>query len=107
MYASLPQNQKDSSQEPGEEVPRYSNLTLTISDFLHDWCRGLPVVVTNVLLQGRWDPQHFIDHYGSYPVTIINCETGETDNVKVEEYFQRYLHPAEYTGVWKLKVFLF
>jgi hypothetical protein len=101
MYASLPQNQNDGSQEPGGEVPQYSNLTLTISDFLH---RGLPVVVTNVLLQGRWDPQHFIDHYGSHPVTIINCETGETDNVRVEEYFRCYLHPDEYTGIWKVKV---
>jgi hypothetical protein len=77
---------------------------LKISDFLHDWSRGLPVVIANVLLQGTWDPQYFIDAFGEEGATIVNCETGQTKKIYVKEYFGWFLNPDERTGIWKLKV---
>jgi hypothetical protein len=78
--------------------------TLKNSDFLHDWSRGLPVVIANMLLQGTWDPQYFIDAFGEEGATIVNCETGQTKKVCVKEYFGWFLNPDERTGIWKLKV---
>jgi hypothetical protein len=104
LGSSLSQSQEDCQPDLPSEVPRHSNQGLNISDFMHDWSRGLPVVITDVLLQGTWDPQYFIDAYGEVGATIVNCETGETRKVKVREYFERFLNPGEFTGIWKLKV---
>jgi hypothetical protein len=87
-----------------EEVSRHSSQNLKISDFLHDWSRGLPVVITNVLLQGTWDPQYFINVFGDEEATIVNCETGQTKKVKVKVYFGWFLNSDKDTGIWKLKV---
>jgi hypothetical protein len=85
------------------EVPRHSNQNLKVSDFLHEWSRGIPVVITNVLLQGTWGPQYFIDAFGEEVATIVNCETGQTKKVKVKEYFGWFLNSGMHTGIWKLK----
>ena len=57
-----------------------------------------------MLIQGRWDPQYFIDVFGDRSATVINCETGATGKIKVRAYFQGFLNPEERTGIWKLKV---
>ena len=62
------------------------------------------MVVTDVLLQGMWDPQYFINVFGEEGATIVNCETGQTKKVKVKDYFGWFLKPDERTGIWKLKV---
>jgi hypothetical protein len=94
--------------DPAPEVHRYRHQTLKISDFMHEWSKGLPLVITDVLIQGRWDPQYFIDNYGSKGVTLVNCETGETRPSKVRKFFNLFLRPEERTGIWagiwKLKV---
>ena len=74
------------------------------SAFLHALGQGIPTVVTNVPMQGRWDPKYFIDAYGKLPVTLVNCETGETKPAKVADFFNGFLHPEERIGIWKLKV---
>jgi hypothetical protein len=93
------------------EVPQYSRQILKISDFMHEWSKGLPLVITDVLMQGRWDPQYFIDNYGNKVVTLVNCETGETRQSKVGKFFNLFLHPEErigiWAGIWKLKVMCF
>jgi hypothetical protein len=94
------QNQPDASCD----VPRYSNQSLKVSDFVHDWSQGLPVVISEILFQGTWDPRYFIDAFGEETATIVNCVTGETKKVRVQEYFCGFLNPAERTGIWKLKV---
>jgi len=85
---------------------------LKISDFLHEWSKGLPLVITDLMIQGSWDPQYFIDHFGWMPVTVVNCETGDTKPSTVKKFFSLFLHPEDRTGpwagIWKLKVtFLF
>jgi hypothetical protein len=78
---------------------------------MHEWSKGLPLVITDVLMQGRWDPQYFIDNYGNKVVTLVNCETGETRQSKVGKFFNLFLHPEErigiWAGIWKLKVMCF
>lgn len=81
---------------------------LNISDFLHEWSKGLPLVITDLMIQGSWDPQYFIDHFGWMPVTVVNCETGDTKSSTVTKFFSLFLHPEDRTGswagIWKLKV---
>ena len=98
------QSQEHCQADAPSEVPRHSNRNLKISDFLHDWSRGLPVVIADVLWQGTWDPEYFIGAFGEEEVTIVNCETGEATKVNVKEYFGWFLNPDECTGIWKLKV---
>ena len=62
------------------------------------------MVIIDMLLQGTWDPQYFIDAYGKVGATIVNCEMGKMRKVKVQEYFERFLNPGEFTSIWKLKV---
>lgn len=62
------------------------------------------MVITNVLLQGTWDPQYFINVFGDEEATIVNCETGQTKKVKVKVYFGWFLNSDKDTGIWKLKV---
>src|ERR1700683_4458700 len=111
MCTSLPQNRTifPAESDLNPQVSRYSNQTLKISDFLDQWSKGLPLVVTDVLLQGRWDPQYFIDQFGERKVTLINCETGqERHGYKVKDFFNLFLNPDARTGfwagTWKLKV---
>jgi len=85
-------------------VPRYNNKSLKVSDFLHDWSRGLPVVVVEVLIQGLWDPSYFINTFDDEGVTLINCETDQTKKSTVKEYFETFLNPTGESGIWKLKV---
>ena len=73
------------------------------SAFLRALSHGVPAVVTDVPMQGRWDPQYFIDEYGKLPVTLVNCETGETKPAKVADFFNGFVNPRGRTGVWKLK----
>ena len=86
------------------DVPRYCKQDMNMSAFLNELAQGIPAVVTHVPIQGRWDPQYFIDTYGQQPVTLENCVTGETKPVLVADFFNDFLRPNERTGVWKLKV---
>jgi hypothetical protein len=85
------------------ELPRYSR-SLKISDFLQDWSKGLPVVITDLLIQGSWNPQYFIDAYGDLKADVVNCETGFIKKMFVRDYFQSFLDPSARVGIWKLKV---
>jgi hypothetical protein len=62
------------------------------------------VVVSEVLIQGSWDPSYFINTFDDEGVTLINCETGETKKSTVKEYFETFLNPTGESGIWKLKV---
>jgi hypothetical protein len=61
-------------------------------------------VITNVLLQGTWVPQYFINVFGEKEATIVNCETGQTKKVEVSKYFGWFLNPNKRISIWKLKV---
>jgi hypothetical protein len=85
------------------EVPHYSNCDLNVATFLHNWAKGLPAVVSHIQLQGKWDPQYFVDNYGKEKVTLINCETQATRPATVAEFFNDFIKPGERAGIWKLK----
>jgi hypothetical protein len=86
------------------DVPQFCYQDDDHLAFLRALGHSVPVVVTDVPVQGRWDPQYFIDEYGKLPVTLVNCETGETKPAKVADFFRGFLNPGERTGIWKLKV---
>jgi len=108
IRSSLPQSHAEPHSDMDPEVHRYCHQTLKISNFLHKWSKGLPLVVTNVLMQGHWDPQYFINNFGTKSCTLVNCETGKTRQAKVKKFFELLLHPELRTGIWagtwKLKV---
>jgi hypothetical protein len=62
------------------------------------------MVVSEVLIQGLWDPSYFINKFDDKGFTLINCETGETKKSTVKEYFETFLNPTGESGIWKLKV---
>lgn len=62
------------------------------------------MVIADVLIQGNWDPEYFIGAFGEDWATVVNCETGKTEKMRVREYFERFLNSEGRTGIWKLKV---
>ena len=69
-----------------------------------NWSRGLPVVIADMLIQGNWDPEYFINTFDEDWATVVNCETGKTEKMRVREYFERFLNSDGRKGIWKLKV---
>jgi len=60
-------------------------------------------VVTGVKQQGVWNPQYFIKAYGSTPVKLENCETGEVKDSTVGEFFLTFSHPIRYPTYGRLR----
>lgn len=72
--------------------------------FYHRWSRGAPVVLTQVTLQGTWDPTYFIKYHGGKSVTVINCKTQATKTISVADFMGMFGKPVANGEVWKLKV---
>ncbi|HEV7737795.1 MAG TPA: hypothetical protein VGO47_10555, partial [Chlamydiales bacterium] len=71
------------------------------------WARGQPLVVTELLQNFtiRWDPKHFIDHYGEEHCLILECHTNENKNIDVGRFFGQFGKQHERGDkCWKLKV---
>lgn len=43
-------------------------------------------MVTDVEIQGNWDPKNFKEQYGHYPASVNNCRTGGKLNMRVGEF---------------------
>ena len=89
------------------DTPRFrQNLSpVELADHLS---RGIPVVVTDIEIQGTYDPQYFRDRYRTKGVTLENCETGQQRRSTVEKFFETFGKPWLRTEgeIWKLKVHL-
>ena len=73
-------------------------------DFMERWSEGYPLVLRGSEIQGNWGPDYWISRFGDQPVTLENCETGETIPSTVAEFLGTYGTEAFRAGIWKLKV---
>ncbi|KIM89597.1 hypothetical protein PILCRDRAFT_60651, partial [Piloderma croceum F 1598] len=72
--------------------------------FLRHWSEGIPIVVTDLKMQGNWGPEYFIEQYGTTEVTLEDCETEVVWPSKVVDFFQTFLEVGKWTRITKLKV---
>jgi hypothetical protein len=91
--------------KPLAEAPRLSR-DAPFSEFQKYWSQGIPVVVTGVHtnLQGDWGPQYFIERYGTQRVTLVDCETDNTQQTTVSHFFQNFHCAGDRRQILKLKV---
>jgi hypothetical protein len=87
-----------------QDTPRFRHQDFTPTEFRRYWSQGIPVVVTGVVFQRTYGPEYFIESFGEKTVTLIECDTGRTRQVKVAEFFCHFGRPDGRTGIWKLKV---
>jgi hypothetical protein len=90
-----------------QEAPRFRHQDLKLPEFQHYWSHGIPVVITDVKMQGKWDPEYFVQAYGTDMVTLVECETQKTMQCSVAYFFKRFGKAHDGTGIWKLKVCTF
>jgi hypothetical protein len=86
-----------------QEAPRIRHRQLTSTEFHAHWSRGIPVIVTNVVLQGKWGPQYFVREHGETKITLVDCETEQTRNSTVAEFFGSFGQSEGRTKIEKCK----
>jgi hypothetical protein len=88
----LPSNPRQPSSESTQtrEVPTFRQGHVTFSEFQRHWSQGIPVVITNVRMQGEWTPEYFIARYGGKDVTVVDCETEATFPSTVADFFLQF-----------------
>jgi hypothetical protein len=96
---SVPNTETNVPSNPGQhfsestqtrEVPTFRQGHITFAEFQRHWSQGIPVVITNVRMQGEWTPEYFIARYGSKDVTIVDCETEATLPGIVADFFLQF-----------------
>ena len=79
----------------------------TDKEFHDFWQHGVPIVVTNVQMQGRWMHADFIEDYGSRKVSVLDCTDGadlKTRRCTMAEFFSILSTPGSPQGRYKMKV---
>jgi hypothetical protein len=108
--ASVPNTETNVPSNPGQpfsestqmrEVPTFRQGHVTFAEFQRHWSQGVPVVITNVRMQGEWTPEYFIARYGSKDVTIVDCETEGTISGIVADFFLQF---GQRDRILKIKV---
>lgn len=68
--------------------------------------QGVPFVVNNIEIRGKYDPDYFINKYHGHHCRVHYVNTGKVENATVEQFFRTFgnLHPPEARA--KLKVCL-
>jgi hypothetical protein len=86
------------------ELPRLRSDQL--SEFESHWSAGIPVVITDVKLQGNWTPESFRDsESGNLNAKMIDSREMRPKPVKVRRFFEIFLDREGRNGaVVKLKV---
>lgn len=89
---------------------------LTLDVFQHYWKQGKPVQVRNAMMsnnQRAWSPKNFIRKYGEQVAEVIDCNTGERQDMQVETFFRGFDNPVQRPGydpltktwpIYKIKV---
>jgi hypothetical protein len=86
------------------ELPRLRSDQ--VSEFESYWSAGIPVVITDVKLQGNWTPESFRDsESGNLNAKMIDSRETKPKSVKVRRFFEIFLDREGRNGaVVKLKV---
>ena len=87
------------------EAPKFS-CSLETSELEGYLCQGIPVVVTDIEIQGEYGPSYFQERFAEKPVVLENCETGQQKRSTVSKFFETFGKPLlrDSKGIWKLKV---
>ncbi|TFY68723.1 hypothetical protein EVG20_g3448 [Dentipellis fragilis] len=90
---------------PSEITQVFSDSELTEDIFREAWRQGYPLVVTDQLSKFAigWTPEYFIEKYGEQECSIVECQTNETKQTTVGEFFKQFKTREGRTGCWKLK----
>ena len=83
------------------DIPTFRKEDIDISAFQHHLSLGVPVVITDVNIQGYWGPEYFIERYGRHIVTIVDCETDTNEVSTVAKFFAQF---GVRVKIMKLKV---
>jgi [histone H3]-dimethyl-L-lysine9 demethylase len=91
---------------PCHETRRFTDSELTDEAFRAVWSLGEPLVVTGLLgkFKLQWNPEYFMDKYGSQTCLVIECQTDVNKRVTVGQFFSWFGKYEERTECWKLKV---
>jgi hypothetical protein len=86
------------------ELPRLRSDQF--SEFESYWSAGIPVVITDVKLQGNWTPESFRDsESGNLNAKMIDSRETKPKSVKVRRFFEIFLDREGRSGATvKLKV---
>jgi hypothetical protein len=85
-------------------TPRFHQNRVTFAEFQSHLARGIPVVITNTALQGKWDPAYFIRTFATIYVTVQDCETGQTFCLSIPDFFREFGRDRAQGRIWKIKV---
>jgi [histone H3]-dimethyl-L-lysine9 demethylase len=104
--APLSRKASDGLPIPSLPIKFYSDAELTEDVFCSIWLRGDPLVVSGLLPKFRiqWTPQYFMEKYGKQMCHVLDCQTDETKNTTVREFFSGFGKYEGRKNCWKLKV---
>jgi hypothetical protein len=87
-----------------QHAPTFHQNQITFAEFQQYLAQGIPVVVTNVEMQGKWDPAYFIRTFGHIVVTVEDCETGKTYRSTIQDFFFDFGGARSDGRILKIKV---
>lgn len=71
---------------------------ITLDIFQQYWKQGKPMQVRNAMMannQRAWSPKNFIRKYGEQIAEVIDCHTGERQDMQVESFFRGFDDPVK------------
>jgi hypothetical protein len=83
---------------------RHVDLIQDDSQFYRHLANGTPVVVTEVKIQGEWDPAYFAKRHGDQKVILEDCETGKKLPGHVSGFFSEFGKVRTDKKISKIKV---
>jgi hypothetical protein len=88
------------------EPPKFS-CSLESSELEEYLCQGIPIVVTDIEIQGEYGPSYFQERFEGKSVVLENCESGRQMRSTVSKFFETFGKPwlRDPKSIWKLKVF--
>jgi hypothetical protein len=74
---------------------------LDIAKFQEILGQAEPLVVHNVQqhMQGKWDPEYFVDRFSSKEVKITDCESNDDHDSTVAQFFKGFGAQRSASGV--------
>ena len=95
--------EKPASRPP--DAPKFSG-NLEPDELEHHLSQGIPVVVTDINIQGTYGPAYFQQRFGGKPVVLEDCETGKQETSTVFDFFETFGKPwlRDPRKIVKLKV---
>jgi len=98
-----PCHEKPTTMPP--EPPKFSR-SLESSELEEYLRQGIPIVVTDIEIQGDYGPSYFQERFGNKSVVLEHCESGRQIRSTVSKFFETFGKPwlRDSRNIWKLKV---